>query len=101
MDEKAEDTVIVVPDIVSIVFVSSVPSASITDNVAEPVVAKSVLFSSSTTICVVDTPVFIRPPLLTPALNGSAILITAPGLTIVPDSRVVVKVTTSASLDCV
>ena len=43
----------------------------ITDNVAFAEVARSVLLESSTTICVVENPVFILPPLLTPDLIGS------------------------------
>ena len=51
----------------------------------------------STTICVVDTPVFILPPLRTPAFTGSWIPIIVEGLTITPASNVVVNETTSAS----
>ena len=98
---NAESTVIVAPDTLLIVLVSKEPSDKITDKVAEPVVAKSVLFWSSTIIWVVDTPVLIRPPLLTPALIGSAIFITVPTLTIVPLSKDAVNVTVSASLFCV
>ena len=68
---KAVDTVIVVPEMLEIDFVSRVPSDNMTDSVAESELTKSVLLESSTTICVVDTPVFILPPLLTPALLGS------------------------------
>ena len=101
VDENAEETVIVVPEIESIVFVSRVPSDKITDKVLSPSIVRSVLLESSIIICVVDTPVFILPPLLTPALKGSAIFITCPHLTSVPASNVVVKLTTSLSLDCV
>jgi hypothetical protein len=50
---------------------------------------------------VVDAALCILPPLLTPALIGSAIKITCEGLTKVPASSVVIKVTISDSLFCV
>ena len=100
-EENAGDTVIVFPDIAVILLDSIVPSWRTTDNVAEFSVVKSVLFSSSTIICVVETPVFIRPPLLMPALIESAIPIIEEGLIKTPASRVVVNLTVSHSLKLV
>ena len=77
------------------------PSGKTTDNTGLLFASRSVAeLESSTTICVVVA-LLIRPPLLTPDLTGSATFITAPTLTKVPASSVVVNVTTSPSFACV
>ena len=84
------------------VLLSVVPSDKTTLKV-EPVSCDKSLPSivlASTIICVVDTPVFILPPLRTPALTGSCMPIIVEGLTITPASSVVVNETTSASNSC-
>ena len=96
-EEKAEETVIVVPFIELIILVSTEPSGKTTDNVAEFSVVRSVLFASSTTTVVVLVTDFLRPPLHTPALKESAVAIIVDGLTITPASSVVVNETTSDS----
>ena len=65
-------------------------------NVGLFVVGKSVAAESSTVICVVVAELTL-PPLLTPERTGSAISITAPGLTTTPESIEVPKVTISLS----
>ena len=72
------------------------PSGIITLIVGLFVVGKSVLAVSSTVIVVVVA-AFTLPPLRTPALTGSFISITAPGLSITPLSIEVVNVITSLS----
>ena len=96
----ALDTVITEPDIVDIVFVSSVPSVRITDNSSpvDGVVGKS--FILSTVICVVVA-ADILPDLLNPLRTGSCTVIMLPGLIYVPASAVVVNATVSVSLFCV
>ena len=88
------------PDIELTVFVSTLPSGNITDNVALFDASKFVEAVSSTVITVVVA-LFIRPPVLSQDLTGSATLITAPTRTKVPASKVVVNETTSPSLACV
>ena len=58
----------------------------------------SVFVESSTVMTVVEVTEDILPPLLTPLLTGSAISIIDDGLTIMPLSIEVVKLTTSVSL---
>ena len=78
-------------------LVSTVPSGIIMLIVGLFVVGKSVAEVSSTVISVVVA-AFTLPDLLTPALTGSFISITLPGLTIIPESIEVLKFTTSLSL---
>ena len=92
--EKAEDTVITFPTIELISLCSTVPSGNITLNFALLVDTKSVAAESSTVISVVVAELTL-PPLLTPERTGSAISITAPGLTTTPESIEVPKVTIS------
>ena len=109
-EEKEEERVIVVPETLWIDLDSTEPSDKTTESVAKFSDVKSLLFASSTTIAVVFIVVFvigstyvvletdfIRPPLLTPALNESAMAIIVAGLTITPASSVVVKLTVSDS----
>ena len=94
--EKADETVITASEILEIDLVSTVPSGNITDKVGLFVVGKSVEAESSTVICVVVAAA-ILPPLLKPERTGSAISITEPGLTIIPESTEVANETTSDS----
>ena len=98
-DEKSEFTLTrPLPSMyAAIVRDSTVPSGKTTDSSGPPPIANSVLFTSSTNIMLLLLTDFIRPPLLTPALNESAMAIIVDGLTITPASSVVVKETTSDS----
>ncbi len=93
---NADVTLIVLPLILDIFLVSKVPSGKITDNLGLFVASKSVLETSSTSTAVVDAEC-IRPPLLRPALTGSLICITCPGLIKTPASAVQVKVQVSVA----
>ena len=93
-EEKAEETVTTAPDIPDTDLLSTLPSDKTTDNVGLFVASKSVAAVSSTVIAVVVA-AFILPPLLLPALTGSLISITCPGLTTTPSYKPVAKLTVS------
>ena len=84
------------PETLDTDLLSTVPSGKITLNVGLFVVGKSVAAESSTVIWVVVAELTL-PPLLRPERTGSAISITAPGLTTTPESIEVANETTSLS----
>ena len=86
------------PETETISLVSTLPSGITTLIFALAVVAISVFVESSRVMTVVEVTEDIFPPLLKPLRTGSAICMIADGLTIIPLSIEVVKLTTSVSL---
>ena len=74
---------------------STVPSERITLIVGLSFKAGKVVCASASIVTVVVVADTTRPPLLAPARTGSFISITEPGLTSIPESIEVVKVTVS------
>ena len=77
--------------------VSTVPSDKITAIVTELFKFDSVVFPTASIVIVVVVAATTRPPLLAPALTGSFISITEPGLTTIPASIEVENVIVSLS----
>ena len=88
---------ITAPEILDIVPISTVPSSKTTLISGVSDIEGINVSEEASIVIVVVVADITRPPLLAPALTGSLISITAPGLTTTPASIEVEKVTVSDS----